>query len=73
MDATPPSSPLTDTGVGESLLLPSPSWPAVPLPQHQTAPALVTAHVCEMPPATVLALPADAARAPNKMSSANRI
>jgi hypothetical protein len=43
------------TGTGEGLLcciMPSPSWPWSPRPQHWTSPALVTAHTCEYAVAT---------------------
>src|SRR5690242_4959422 len=42
---TPLDSPLTATDVRRSVLVPSPSWPALFAPQHLTSPPAVTAHV----------------------------
>src|SRR5262245_1023585 len=39
------SSPETSTGLGRSILLPSPSWPYRFQPQHLTPPASVSAQV----------------------------
>src|SRR5689334_9091654 len=41
--------PLTETGVGDDVMLPSPSWPAVPRPQQSTPPVLRTTHVDALP------------------------
>src|SRR5262249_9470603 len=48
---TVPDRPLTSTGTWLGSVVPSPSWPASLLPQHQTAPASVTPHVKESPAA----------------------
>src|SRR5262245_26476508 len=43
-------APTTATGSSRIALVPSPSWPLVLVPQHQTLPASVRAQVCR--PAT---------------------
>src|SRR5438477_460533 len=52
--AAPPPKPLTSTGVEllVKVVVPSPSWPTTSLPQHLTAPALVTAQVWSKPALT---------------------
>ena len=41
-----PPGPLTWTGVDESVVVLSPSWPLSLRPQHQVVPSVVTAQVC---------------------------
>jgi hypothetical protein len=45
MLATPPVSPVTAVGVGESVVEPLPSWPKVSSPQQSTPPASVSAQL----------------------------
>src|SRR5436190_19235316 len=40
------------TGSGRSVVVPSPSWPALLAPQHLTVPDCSTAQVCARPAAT---------------------
>ena len=47
-----PERPATLTGVGESVLLPLPSWPNSLCPQHFTLPFAMTAQVCSKPAET---------------------
>ena len=51
---TPLASPLTSTGTLLSVFVPFPSWPEALLPQHLTAPALVSAQVWSPPAAIAL-------------------
>src|SRR5512132_4030128 len=51
MAATPPSRPTTSTGTLVAAVVPLPSLPREPAPQHLTPPAPVTAHVCRKPAA----------------------
>ena len=55
-EVAPLPRPTTSTGVRLFALLALPSWPFMFRPQHFTAPAVVTAHVC-VPPAETMATP----------------
>jgi hypothetical protein len=54
MALTPLLSPLTFTGILLSVYVPFPSWPSLFIPQHLTAPPLVTAQVWAYPAAMAL-------------------
>src|SRR5688572_2757678 len=56
---TPLPSPTTSTGVGRSVVVPSPSWPSRLLPQHLTPPEVVKAHELNPRPAATAATPLD--------------
>src|SRR6266487_4592687 len=45
--------PLTCTGTGLSVVVPSPSWPSMFQPQHHTVPSVFSAHVWPRPSETV--------------------
>src|SRR5258706_428120 len=47
--ATPLDKPDTSTGVELVVVVPSPSWPTLFLPQHFTPPDLVSAQLCSSP------------------------
>src|SRR5512143_3498147 len=49
---TPLAKPLTETGVRRLVCVPSPSCPLVFVPQHLTAPPLVSAQLWTLPTAT---------------------
>jgi hypothetical protein len=51
---TPVVRPETSTGVGRSVVVPSPSCPKRFQPQHLTPPASVSAHVCASPAAIAI-------------------
>jgi len=51
-NATPDDKPDTVTGVNRLVVVPSPNWPQLFLPQHRTSPATNTAHECEVPAET---------------------
>ena len=56
IDATPEVRPETSTGVLLFVVVPSPSWPKEPSPQHLAPPEVVTAQVW-LPPAVIDATP----------------
>lgn len=49
----PLDKPITSAGLDLFVVVPSPSWPVLLLPQHLTAPVFVTAHVRAYPNATL--------------------
>jgi hypothetical protein len=49
-------SPLTVTGVDESLVVPLPSWPSAFMPQHLTVPSESNAQLWDSPTATAVAV-----------------
>ncbi len=51
-----PAGSLTRTGVRESLVLPSPSWPSAPLPQARMCPLVVMAMLKKQPARTEVIL-----------------
>src|SRR5437879_7929288 len=53
---TPLLRPMTSTGKKRLLVVPSPSWPTKPPPQHLTPPTLVRAQLCS-PPAAIAVTP----------------
>src|SRR5215210_6575416 len=55
-EAAPLANPETPTRVKRGYFVPSPSWPLRLAPQHFSAPAVVSAHVC-FPPAATAAMP----------------
>src|SRR5437879_13719170 len=48
--------PVTATGVGESTVVPSPSWPELLFPQQRTAPSCKRAQEWKAPMSTAVAL-----------------